>query len=273
MTETPPGNANEGVVGDWRSPKRRAADARYAGTAMRRYSQLSATSNSPWLRGEKSVLEYLGPANPAHPPLRANVQQHGWGGGLGWDRLRTPEAMAAPIRFRSRARKASHLLDFHRPDLFGTLNLISDRAAALLREFDAAAMDTYPVEITLATGEVLPQGGFHLFDVTRDIPAVDLEASGWRWEPGWNGEPYLKRPKPTDPHEPDIPIYILRDEALPESVHLFRDRRFIRGGPIWVSEAVREAMIARGIYGADFTWGDGYWHTLTLLPQRFRGRA
>ncbi len=273
MTETPAGSTGEGVVGDSRSPKRRAADARYAGTAMRRYSQLGATSNSPWLRGEKSILEYLGPASPAHPPLGANVQQHGWGGGLGWDRLRTPEAMAAPIRFRSRARKAGHILDFHRPDLFGTLILVSDRAAALLREFDADAMDTYPVEITLATGEVLPQGSYHLFDVTRDIPAVDLEASGWRWEPGWKGGPLvLIRQRPTNPDEPDIPIYILRDKALPESVHLFRDRRFIRGGPIWVSEAVREAMIARGIYGADFHWGDGYWHTLTLRPARFQGR-
>lgn len=77
---------------------------------------------------------------------------------------------------------------------------------------------------------------------------------------------------PTRPDEPDIPLYILRDEALPESVHLFRDRRFIEGGPIWVSEAVREAMVARGIYGPNFIWGDRGSNGLPLVPPRFLGR-
>lgn len=144
MTETPSGSVGEGAVADWRSPERRAADARYAGTAMRRYSQLGATMSTPWIRSDNYTLEYLGPANSAHPPLGANGAENGWGDGRGWDRLRTSEAKASPIRFRSRARKAGHILDVMVANRFGTLILVSDQAAMVLREFDANAMDTYP---------------------------------------------------------------------------------------------------------------------------------
>jgi hypothetical protein len=273
MTDTPSGNDSaDDLRAQW-AAERRAADERYAGTAMRRYSQMYVSLSSPWLRTDKAALQYLDRENPAHPPRHGDgnlVGERGWGGGHGWDRLRTPEALASPVRFRSRARKAGHLLDILSAEFLGTIPVVSEQAAALMREFDAGAVDTYPVEVTLATGEVLPEGSFHLLDVTRDIPAVDIEASGWRWVPGWDGAP---RPQWKRSDGNSVPIYILRDEMLPEDVHLFRDRRFFAGGPIWVSNAVREAMTERGITGPGFAWGDRDWHTMRLVPPRFRGRV
>ncbi len=245
----------------------RAADDRHAGTAMRRYSEMRVSVLSTCIRGDKPVLTYPVRSNPAHPPIGGYQGEPGWGGGRGWDRLRTPEAMAAPIRFTSRARKAEQIGDVIGAARLGTMVIVSDKAAALMREFEPEGVDTHPIEITLATGEVVPEGRFHLFEATRDIPAVDLDASGWRWVPGWNGAPLLQWTKPDGN---DVPRYFLRDELLPGSVHLFRDRRFLYGGPIWVSNALREAMVAEGITCPSFSWGDRVWHTMALEPQRKR---
>ncbi|WP_439596776.1 imm11 family protein [Falsiroseomonas sp.] len=269
MTETP----------TWIDPSiaylasRAAADARYAGTAMRRYSEMRVTLRSTCIRGDKPVLTYPARGNPAHPPLSGDNGEAGWGGGRGWDRLRTPEAMASPIRLQSRARQAEQIGDIVKSEFLGNMIIVSKKAAALMREFEPDGVDTFPIEITLATGELVPEGRFHLFEATRDIPAVDLEASGWRWMLNMKGRPILTWPSPTDPDEPDVPMYILRDEVLPDSVHLFRDRRFHGGGPIWVSNALREAMVAQGITNPSFSWGDRIWHTMALEPQRRRRKG
>ncbi|MBU8546389.1 MULTISPECIES: imm11 family protein [Roseomonadaceae] len=249
--------------------ERAAADARHAGTAMRRYSKMLVSLSSTCLRGDKPALTYPARANPAHPPLSGDFGEAGWGGGRGWDRLRTPEAMGTPIRFQSRARRAEQIGDVIGSTFLGTMVIVSNKAAALMREFEPEGVDTHPVEITLATGEVVLEGSFHLFEATRDIPAVDLEVSGWRWISGWQG---VLRLEWTKPDGNDVPRYLLRDEVLPDSTHLFRDRRLPGGGPIWVSNALREAMVAQGITGPGFAWGDRGWHTMSLEPQRKRGK-
>lgn len=266
MSETP-SREDPGIA--YRA-RRDAADARYAGTAMRRYSEMHVSVFSTCIRGDKPVLTYPVRSNPAHPPIGGYHGEPGWGGGRGWDRVRTPEAMASPIRFQSRARKAEQIGDIIGANHLGTMVIVSAKAAALMRRFEPDGVDTHPIEVTLATGEVVPEGSFCLFEATRDIPAVDLEASGWRWVPGWKGDLILQWPKPMEPDEPDVPMYLLRDDVLPETVHLFRDHRFLYGGPIWVSNALREAMVAEGITCPSFSWGDRVWHTMALEPQRKR---
>lgn len=244
--------------------EREAADALYAGTVMRRYSEMRVSSVMG--NTSQSAFTLVGWDFLQHPLWLNRGPTEGAGDGWGFNLLRTPEALASPIRYRSPTRRAERIPDIAKDINWGRI-LVSTRAEALLRELDPEAVDTYPVEVTLATGEVLPAGSYSLFDVVRRIEVVDLEASGWIWSPRLDGSLFLDWGKPDGN---DVPLYLLRD-TVPNGVHLFRDLQF-DPGPIFASETVREAMIERGISGPGFAWGDRRPHTLSL-PIRSKRRA
>lgn len=160
---------------------------------------------------------------------------------------------------RTSAKRREQFTDFQ--VIGGDFPVVSAPLLALLRRFDAAAIEAVPVDVTLGDGSVITDGYF-LCDVTKRLPIFDLERMRLKvvtipnpdMSHPWTGYAGIDDPPALwGERMPSLRKAFLRPD-IPADAHLFRDA--VRRTDPYVSRALWEAIRAAGFIGLGFEWPD-----------------